>query len=144
VSDHAPSPPVPRALAAAFKAARADLQRRLEPFGVHAAQDYLLEALSEHDRVSVGELAERLRVEVPTVVRMVGRMQAAGLVDRVRDEHDRRRSLIVLTERGRAVAPAAREALADASHAATRGFSAAERAQLLDLLERVRANLRHD
>lgn len=137
-----PARPLPRALAGAFKASRAELQRRLEPHGVHAGQDYLLEALYERDSVSVGELAEQLRVEAPTVVRMVQRMQAAGLVNRIADEHDKRRSLIVLTDRGRALVPTVREALADVTRTATRGFTPTERRQLLELLERARANLR--
>ena len=134
--------PLPRLLATAFKAARGDLQRRLEEHGVYAGQDYLLDALSEEDGLTVGALAERLRIEVPTVVKTVQRMEAAGLVRRSPDPADRRRSLVHLTERGRAVLPAVREALAAVSEQGTAGLSVEERAELLRMLAVVSENLR--
>jgi DNA-binding MarR family transcriptional regulator len=136
-----PGTPLPRLLALAFKACRAQVQRRLEAHGMHAGQDYLLDVLSEQDGLSVGEIAERLGVEVPTVVRTVQRMEAAGIVAREPDPRDRRRSRIVLTARGREVEPAVHAALDDVTKTATRGFSREEREQLRSLLERVRANL---
>ncbi len=134
--------PLPRLLATAFKAARGDLQRRLEEHGVYAGQDYLLDALAEEDGLTVGALAERLRIEVPTVVKTVQRMEAAGLVRRSPDPADRRRSLVHLTERGRDVLPAVREALAAVSEQGTAGLSDDERAELLRMLGVVSENLR--
>jgi DNA-binding MarR family transcriptional regulator len=136
-----PPTPVPRLLAQAFKASRALAQRRLEVHGVHAGQDYLLEALWAQDGQTVGALAERLRVEVPTVVRTVQRMEAAGLVRREPDPADRRRSRIVLTDRGRAVEPDVRAALREVEEIATAGFSDGERRAFRDLLARARENL---
>ena len=137
-----PAAPLLRLLSSSFKRSRARLQRELDEQGVHAGQDYLIEVLSEEEEgLTVGEIAERLGVEVPTVVRTAQRMEASGLVTKERDPRDRRRSRIVLTERGRAVEPAVRAALRDLERSAMRGLSAAERAQLLDLLARVRTNL---
>jgi DNA-binding MarR family transcriptional regulator len=134
--------PLPRLLAMAFKAARGDLQRRLEEHGVYAGQDYLLDALSEEDGLTVGALAERLRIEVPTVVKTVQRMEAAELVRRSPDPADRRRSLVHLTERGRAVMPAVREALAAVTERGTAGLSPEETEELLRMLAVVNENLR--
>jgi MarR family transcriptional regulator, organic hydroperoxide resistance regulator len=139
-----PPAPVPRLLAHAFKASRALLQRRLDAHGVHAGQDYLLDALWEQDGLTVGALAERLHVEVPTVVKTVDRMEVAGLVRREADPADRRRSRIRLTDRGRAVVPAVRAALGEVEEIATAGFSDAERQTFRELLERARANLREE
>jgi DNA-binding MarR family transcriptional regulator len=136
-----PAAPLLRLLSSSFKRSRARLQRELDEQGVHAGQDYLIEVLSEEEGLTVGEIAERLGVEVPTVVRTAQRMEASGLVAKERDPRDRRRSRIVLTERGRAVEPAVRAVLRDLERAAVRGLSATERAQLLDLLTRVRTNL---
>jgi DNA-binding MarR family transcriptional regulator len=134
--------PLIRLLALTFKRSRTLIQRDLEQHGLHAGQDYLLELLSdEPDGLTVGEMAARLGIEVPTAVRTAQRMEAAGLVEKRRDPTDRRRSLIVLTERGRELDPVAREALRRAERSVTRGLSAAERKQLLELLERVLANL---
>jgi DNA-binding MarR family transcriptional regulator len=139
-----PTAPLLRLLSASFKASRAQLQRELERHGVHAGQDYLLEVLWQEDGLTVGELAARLRIEVPTVVRTVQRMEAAGIVQRTLDPADRRRSRIVLTERGRELEPVVRDALLAVSGTATKGLSAAEREQLLELLTRVRGNLLAD
>jgi DNA-binding MarR family transcriptional regulator len=133
--------PLPRLLAQAFKASRGQVQRRLDALGMHAGQDYLVDVLSEHDGLSVGEVAERLGVEVPTVVRTVQRMEAAGIVAREPDPRDRRRSRIVLTKRGREAEPGVHAALDDVTKTATRGFSREETEQLRSLLERVRTNL---
>jgi DNA-binding MarR family transcriptional regulator len=139
-----PAAPLLRLLAGSFKLSRAQLQRELEQHGVHAGQDYLLEVLWEEDRLSVGEIAARLGIEVPTVVRTAQRMEGAGIVRREPDPEDRRRSLIVLTDRGRELEPVVLGALRAVSSAATEGLSPAEREQLLALLTRVRSNLLAD
>jgi DNA-binding MarR family transcriptional regulator len=141
---HRPAAPLLRLLAGSFKLSRARLQRELEQHGVHAGQDYLLEVLWVEDGLSVGEIAARLGIEVPTVVRTAQRMEAAGLIRREPDPADRRRSLIVLTERGRELQPVVLDALREVSSTATEGLSAAEREQLLALLTRVRSNLLAD
>lgn len=133
-----------RQLSAAFKLSRRRLQAELDAHGLHAGQDYLVEVLAREDGLTVGEIAERLAIEVPTVVRTVQRMEAGALVRRERDPQDRRRTRIVLTDRGRALEPVVRDALRSVSDDATKGFSAAERAQLLDLLTRVQRNLLAD
>jgi DNA-binding MarR family transcriptional regulator len=136
--------PLLRLLAGTVKLSRAKLQRALEEHGVHAGQEYLLEVLWEDDGLSVGEIAARLGTEVPTVVRTAQRMEAAGIVTREPDRNDRRRSLIVLTERGRELQPVVLDALRSVSSTATNGLSDEERAQLIDLLTRVRRSLLAD
>lgn len=118
------------------------LQRELDEHAVHAGQDYLIELLVEtEDGLTVGEIAERIGIETPTVVRTVQRMEAGGLVAKRRDPRDGRRSRIQLTATGRNVAPDVQAALRGVERRATRGLSADEREQLLALLSRVRANL---
>jgi len=129
--------PLPRTLAAVFKGTRAVMQAELDGLGVYPGQDYLLETLAEEDGLHVGEIARRLKIEVPTVVRTVQRLEAAGFVRRDRDPKDQRRSLVLLTDRGRAVTPAVRAALDAAGAAATTGFSV-----WLELRLRVRQRLR--
>jgi DNA-binding MarR family transcriptional regulator len=136
--------PLLRLLAASFKLTRARLQRELEHYGVHAGQDYLLEVLWEEDGLTVGEIAERLAIEVPTVVRTVQRMEAGGTVRREPDPEDRRRSRIMLTQRGRDLEPVVRGALRSVSQAATEGLTEAEAEALESLLRRVKHNLLAD
>lgn len=70
--------------------------------GVRVGQNLVLEVLWETDGLTPGELAERLRVATPTVVKSATRMEAAGLVVRKRDPADRRLVRIHLTEQARA------------------------------------------
>ncbi|MGK9235173.1 MarR family transcriptional regulator [Inquilinus limosus] len=67
------------------------------------------------DRVTIGELAERLVQRHHSTVGLVDRLEALGLVRREADPADRRRALVALTDR-------AEEVLA--------GLSASHRAEL--------------
>ena len=136
------SPALFRAVAKAFKGINAELGRRLEPYGVHPGQDYVLDELWEEDGIPVGVLASRIGVEVPTTVRTVTRMEAAGLLRRESDPADRRRVIVRLTDRGRELEQIVPGILADVTQQATAGMSGDERDQLLRLLRGLRANLR--
>ena len=131
-----------RTLAAASRTARSTAQQRLAGHGLHAGQDHLLEQLWEQDGLTVGVIADRMGVEVPTVVRMVRRLEAAGVVRRAPDKADKRRSYVVLTKRGRALKPLVRDYLGAIARSATRGLSDAEKRQLIRMLEHVTSNLR--
>lgn len=69
--------------------------------GVTPYQGYLLMQLLEHDRVSMQALAERMRVAVSTMTRNIDKLEAGGLVARVKSGRDARVSEVVLTEQGR-------------------------------------------
>ena len=52
---------------------------------------------SEHERMTVGMLAERLLIAPHTATELVGRLAKAGLVDRRQGEVDRRKQTLELT-----------------------------------------------
>jgi MarR family transcriptional regulator, organic hydroperoxide resistance regulator len=135
------SPALFRAVAKAFKGINAELSRRLEPHGVHPGQDYLLDELWHEDGQTIGALAARIGVEVPTAVRTVSRMEAAGLLRREPDPADGRRVIVRLTARGRELERIVPPILAELTERATAGMSAAERDELLRLLRDLRENL---
>lgn len=137
-----PAVALQRSLFGAFKAIRNQLSRELEVHGVHGGQEYMLEQLWREDGLSVGELAERIGIEVPTVVRTVKRMEAAGLLQRRPDPGDRRRALIVLTDRGRELERVVPDLLAELDRRATATLSEDERAELLRMLDEVWTNVR--
>jgi MarR family transcriptional regulator, organic hydroperoxide resistance regulator len=87
----------------AQKLMRGITDEELSRHGVRVGQNLVLEVLWEDDGLTPGELAARLGVATPTVVKSVGRMEAAGLLSRRPDERDRRLVRIHLTEHGRAV-----------------------------------------
>ena len=121
-----------------YKSAGSDALRRL---GLHPGQDFLLDALRQEGPMTAGDLARRLRVEGPTVSRMSQRMESAGLVQRVADAADGRRTLISLTPQGRRLAVKVPQILDEVLEGALAGLSDAQRGQLREALELVAANL---
>lgn len=88
------------------------------------------------DGASVNELAAAVGVDQPRASRVVADCVARGLVTKSIDPVDARRSIIALTEAGRAVLDERRRERRSAVEAALHGFSAAERTQFADLLAR--------
>jgi len=70
--------------------------------------DVLVHLEETPDGVRMNELAERILYSKSGFTRVVDRMEEAGLVRRVRPEHDRRSILVVLTDQGRAAMRRAR------------------------------------
>jgi MarR family transcriptional regulator, organic hydroperoxide resistance regulator len=71
--------------------------------GVRVGQNLVLAALWDRDGLAPGEVAERLGVRSPTVVKMATRMEAAGLLERRRDAKDARLVRLHLTRKGRSL-----------------------------------------
>jgi MarR family transcriptional regulator for hemolysin len=71
--------------------------------GVRLGQNLVLAALADEDGLTPGELAQRLQVSTPTIVKMAGRMETAGLLARRRDNKDARLVRLYLSDQGRAV-----------------------------------------
>jgi DNA-binding MarR family transcriptional regulator len=61
----------------------------------------VLVVLALEGPLSVGDLARRLGLSVATVSLMAGELARAGLVERAEDDHDRRRTLLSISERHR-------------------------------------------
>jgi DNA-binding MarR family transcriptional regulator len=76
---------------------------RLDELGITYPQYLVLLALWERDGVTVGALAERLRLDYGTLSPLLKRLQAAGLITRERRADDERSVTISLTEPGRAL-----------------------------------------
>src|SRR5918992_1134647 len=60
-----------------------------------------LATIERHGPLSPSELAERERIKRPTVTRIVGNLEAGGLIERVRDPADGRGSILSVTAKGR-------------------------------------------
>lgn len=71
--------------------------------GLYPGQNKLLAVLWEHDGRTPGEIAAAVNVTTPAVVKMAGRMVAAGLITRKRDDKDNRLVRLWLTDAGRAL-----------------------------------------
>jgi DNA-binding MarR family transcriptional regulator len=118
-----------------------EMDRRLTPLGLSAADMPVFFALGGNTKLSQTALAAHAAVEQPTMAATLKRMERDGLIVREPDPADGRSALVSLT-------PLAREKMRQvqaAGHAindrAMSGLSAKEREQYLDLLRRVIAAL---
>ena len=129
------------ALAKACRAHRTNVGAALAEVGLHVGQEMVLLELWREDGLKGGELAARLRVEPPTVTRMLQRLEGCGLVERRRDPDDARGVRVYLTERGSALQGPVTERWSGVEKRAFRGMGEEEKVLLRRLLARVRENL---
>ena len=116
-------------------------EERAQAIALTLPQCKALAYLAKYEGVSQKRLAELIEVEPMTLVRMLDRMEADGWVERRSDPEDRRARSLVITEKAKPLIEHI-WGLAGATRAeAFDGLSERERAQLLELLERVHANL---
>jgi len=116
------------------------LERMLEPHGVTLTQYNVLRILRGAGPAGLcrNEIGERLITLTPDVTRLLDRMEKAGLISRVRGEHDRRLVHTRLTEQGRALVDSLDEPIAR-EHERRLGHLSREQLQaLVDLLAAAR------
>lgn len=107
-----------------------------------AARFRLLEALlaaTPETRIGISEVATAIGVDQPRASRLVNDAAERGLVVRAVDPRDARRSVITLTDAGRALLESARASRRSAVTEALAGFTPAETQQLAALLARFAA-----
>ena len=75
----------------------------LDALGLTYSQYLVMLALWERDGLTVSELGERLFLDSGTLTPLLKRLEAAGLLVRLRDVQDERRVRITLTGQGRAL-----------------------------------------
>ena len=86
------------------------------------------------------ELAREMDIDAGAITRMVDRLEAKGLIERLRSDEDRRVVHLSLTKAGEAAAEKVPHVLAAVNNDFLRGFSEAEWKQLRKLLARLAAN----
>ena len=77
-----------------------ELRRETEQLGITSRQATLLWLIRSHPGLSLRELAAEEGISAPALSGHVDRLEKAGLIERVRDEKDRRRVGLTLTEQG--------------------------------------------
>lgn len=77
-----------------------ELRKETEQLGVTSRQVTLLWLIRSHPALSLRELAAEEGISAPALSGHVDRLEKAGLLARVRDERDRRRVGLSLTEEG--------------------------------------------
>ena len=117
-----------------------EVDRRLASLELTHAQWTPLFLLYKGQASTLAELSRELQTDAGAMTRTLDRLEAKGLLRRVRSEQDRRVSFLELTEAGMAAAAQVPPVLSDVQNAYLKGFSHAEWRQLLGMLERLLVN----
>lgn len=78
-------------------------KRMLRDVGISSPQRVVLRLLALEGGRSPGDLARRMRHHPATISTLLNRLEEAGYVERRHSTEDRRRSMVVVTRRGRAL-----------------------------------------
>ena len=73
----------------------------LEPLGLTYPQYLVLLVLWEHDKLTVGEIGERLLLESNTLTPLLQRMERDGIIVRTKGTSDCRQTVVGLTPQGK-------------------------------------------
>ncbi|OYU99290.1 MAG: MarR family transcriptional regulator [Burkholderiales bacterium PBB5] len=116
------------------------VDRRLAPHDLTHAQWLPLYWLARGECDTIAALARNQALDPGAMTRALDRLEAKGLLKRVRSQQDRRVVHLELTDDGRRTAALVPPVLAEVLNAHLAGFSHDEWQQLVHLLQRVVAN----
>lgn len=117
-----------------------EFDREVAPLGLNTVQALVLILLAEGTTLTAADLCRELSHDAGALTRIVDKLEARGLVRRVRRERDRRAANLELTREGRRVHAEVRRAQVDVLNRMLRGFSRAEARTLESLLKRLVEN----
>ncbi|MGA7538780.1 MAG: MarR family transcriptional regulator [Steroidobacteraceae bacterium] len=116
-------------------------EERAQALSLTLVQCRALLYLENNQGVSQKRLSELTELDPMTLVRILDRMEADGWVQRRFDPADRRAHTLWLTPKAKPVLDHVAQLIADTRTEALQGLSSEERSKLLELLERLHANL---
>lgn len=102
---------------------------------------FLAELFQGGDGVSQEDLAEKLHFDKGAAARSLAKLEAAGLVTRTVNPHNRRQMVITLTAQAETLRAPFLAALRDLTESMVRDFSGEEREQALGFLDRMIGNV---
>jgi len=114
--------------------------KRLAPLEMSAAQYIIMANLAGPEPKSASDLCKGISYDAGAMTRMLDRLEAKGLIRRMRSAQDRRLMHLELTDEGRAAYPRMREMSMAVANRFLRGFTRAEARQLESLLARMLEN----
>jgi DNA-binding MarR family transcriptional regulator len=117
------------------------LEKQIANSGIKTGDWYLLRVLWEKDGISQKELSRQSFLTESSVVTMLNSMAKAGLVVRERDEIDKRRMKILLTEKARGLKEELIPVARDINSRATRDIATEDLKTFMKVLSRMKDNL---
>jgi len=113
-------------------------QETLAPWDITPAQFRALQVLRRHGVMRLSELSDRLKIAARSTTEVIDALQARDLASRRPDPHDRRATLVDLTEHGVQVLHDIREARGSESERVFDLLSPADQAALTAILRKLR------
>ena len=114
-------------------------QKNIDAF--NGAQGRILYVLWHEDGIPISELSRETGLAMTTLTGMLDRMETSGLVRRDRGDTDRRKILIFLTERAKALKDDYDEVTKEIGNIYYKGFTEEEIRQFEAYLRRILANV---
>lgn len=111
-------------------------------YALTAGQPKILEYLYEVKRADQKTIAGHCEIEAATVGSILYRMEKSGLVQRERQEGDRRAVIVSLTAAGEVAAEETQRLFNEAEEQALKGISEEDRQKLCETLQKVYDNLK--
>lgn len=108
----------------------------------NGAQGKILYVLWQKDHISIVELSALLGLAKTTLTSMLDRMEESGLIERVPDANDRRKCILVLTERARSLQEKYEQVSQEMNDIYFQGFCDEEIKEFEGYLQRVLSNIK--
>lgn len=128
---------LPYLMAQASYLISAQFHRHLAAKGIRTSVWRLLATVAGTDGLTVGELADEMLLQQPTVTKIVDRLAAEGLVERRASPDDRRKVIVALTARGSALMSTLQKEAAQHQEAVLAAYSKTESETLFRVLRTV-------
>lgn len=119
---------------------RGRAKQALEPWDLVPSHARALAVLVGHGPVRLSTLSEHLRIAPRSATEVVDALEDRGLVERRPDPHDRRATLVALTDEGVRVGEAIRAARVTEAEGLFGALDEADRAALARILRTLRAS----
>jgi DNA-binding MarR family transcriptional regulator len=120
---------------------RTRIGERLTELGLFPGQEQVLQALAESESLTMGDLADLLRVRPPTASKTIARLASQGLVARQLTKDDARIVRVRLTDEGAKRAAAITQLWDELEEQLLTGLDGKERKRLRKLLRKAARNL---
>jgi DNA-binding MarR family transcriptional regulator len=115
---------------------------RFRATGLNQSQVAALIHLDRVEELSQTDLATRLGMRKAAAGTLIDGLEGKGLVERARSRDDRRLQLVSITDAGRRIVDEVDHMAEQLGTGLREGITREERAQLVSILQRLRANLR--
>jgi DNA-binding MarR family transcriptional regulator len=116
------------------------LEHELAPLDLTSSQFIVVIGAMRGRARTVSEFCQFAGIDAGPMSRLLDRLEAKGIIERVRDDLDRRQVNVELTPKGSALYPQMMEVITRVYGRFLDGFSPAEAAQLQVLLQRLLSN----